>query len=51
MFSDNPVAFAANSGLFPVFFQVNFSAFLVRKMVDKVNDIHGFGYFNQETPT
>jgi hypothetical protein len=45
MFSDNLAAFTANTRLFPVFFQVNFTAFLVRKMADKVNYIHAFGYF------
>jgi hypothetical protein len=45
MFGDVSTAFTSDPGFFTMGFQVNFAAFLIRKIVDKGDDIHGVGYF------
>lgn len=45
MFGNSTTTFTANPRFFTMRFQVNFTAFLIRKIVDKVDDVHGFGYF------
>lgn len=49
MLGHSTTAFAANPHFLTMRFQVNFTAFLIRKLVDKVDDVHDFGYFNQVT--
>ena len=51
LFRKTFTGFAVNTAVFTVGFQEDLTAFLVWKMGDKFNDIHGFAYFHPRNIT
>ena len=51
LFRKTFTGFTVNATVFPVGFQKELTAFLVWKMGDKFNDIHGFPYFQPRNIT